>query len=350
MLRPGDTIGPYRIEREIGRGGMAVVYLAYHTRLERPVALKVLHPHLQGDTELVERFLFEARAAARLDHPNIVAIYDAGSAGGVDYIAMEYVEGESLADILQRVGGPLPLEFVISVVNQVAEALDYAHHRGIVHRDIKPSNILVRENGHALLTDFGIARAASLQATTSRGTILGTPEYMSPEQAEGKLVDGRSDVYSLGIVTYCALTGGPPFQGDTPHAVLHAHVHEPLPDARQRNPALPVGLGDVLRTATAKDPAHRYPTAGAFAKALRAALHPTQPVRPPAHRPPPQATKGTPVWLYALVGFLLGIGALALVAWYMFGGRIAPGAPTTPTPEIVAGSVPTQAPPAVVPP
>ena len=232
-----ETLGPYRIERELGRGGMAVVYLAYHQRLERHVALKVLHEHLQHDADLVDRFLFEARAASRLEHRNIVVVYDAGQADGRDYIAMAYVEGESLADILQRVEGPLPPDFVISVIDQVSEALDYAHRRGIVHRDIKPSNILVRENGHVLLTDFGIAHAASMGAFTKAGSVWGTPQYMSPEQAAGLKVDGRSDVYSLGIVCYQMLTGEKPFRSDTAPTTPYAYQNRVLPDPREKNPA-----------------------------------------------------------------------------------------------------------------
>ncbi len=337
MFSPGDTIGPYRIEREIGRGGMATVYLAYHQRLERPVALKLLKESLQGDTELVDRFLFEARAAARLDHVNIVAIHDAGEVDGRDYIAMEYVEGESLSEILHRVGGPLPLDFALSIVNQVGAALDYAHRRGIVHRDIKPSNILVKDNGHALLTDFGIAHAASMSSLTQAGTILGTPEYMSPEQAEGRLVDGRSDVYALAIVAYHVLSGQSPFRAETPQATLYAHVHQPLPDPRDLNPDLPQGITSVLRTAAAKDPAKRYPTSSAFTRAFGAVAQPqTQPIATPvsSHR--------SGIWLYVLIGFLLGFAALAIGAWVLLGGELPLVSTSTPPPistQIVASDV-----------
>ena len=263
-----ETLGPYRIERELGRGGMAVVYLAYHQRLERYVALKVLHEHLQHDADLVERFLFEARAASRLEHRNIVAVYDAGQADGRDYIAMAYVEGESLADVLKRVDGPLPIDFIISVIDQVSKALDYAHRRGIVHRDIKPSNILVRENGHVLLTDFGIAHAASMGGLTKDGAVWGTPQYMSPEQAAGLKVDGRSDVYSLGVVCFQMLTGEKPFRSDTAPTTPYAYQNRVLSDPREVNPALPATVAPVLRTSSATDPAQRFPTAGAFAQKL----------------------------------------------------------------------------------
>ncbi len=324
MFSPGDTFGLYRIEREIDRGGMAIVYLARHQWLDRPVALKVLQPHLQQDEEVVARFLVEARAAARLEHPNIVAVYDAGVVDGVHYMAMEYVEGETLADVLARMDGPLPADFVISVTSQVASALDYAHRRGVVHRDIKPSNILVQENGKVLLTDFGIAHAVGFHSPEQKASVLGTPEYMSPEQAMGKQVDGRSDVYSLGVVVYHMLTGRPPFTGENYREILAAHVNQPLPDPRTLNPALQPDVTDVLYRATAKDPEQRYPTAGSFAKALRRVLR-------PAHAAPLVAVrKKAPVWFYALIGVLLGLAALSLAGWFLLQGNAASGPPTAP--------------------
>ena len=311
MFRPGDIIGPYRIEREIGRGGMAIVYLAYHQRLERPVALKVLFEHLRGDSEFVNRFLVEARAAARLDHPNIVAIHDAGQIGGIDYIAMEYVEGESLGDILQRVGGALPLDFVFSAINQVADALDYAHRQGIIHRDIKPSNILIRPNGHALLTDFGIARAGGPSNITHAGVVLGTPEYMSPEQAQGREVDGRSDLYSLAIVAYHMLTGRTPYRGAAAQATLYAHIHQDLPDPRSFNPQLPPALPNVLRIAAAKDPSRRYTSCSVFAQALRNSPYVAAASKPPVRR------KSSPVWLYVIIGLLIGLAAISFTVYFM---------------------------------
>ncbi len=343
MLRPGDVLGPYRIDREIGRGGAAIVYLAYHMRLERPVALKVLYEQLRGDAGFVERFLFEARAAARLDHPNIVAIYDAGAIDGIDYIAEEYVDGESLADILRRVAGPLPLDFSISVITQVAAALDYAHQRGIIHRDIKPSNILIRRNGHALLTDFGIARAATMMSGTQTGVVLGTPEYMSPEQAQGRPVDGRSDIYSLAIVAYHMLTGRPPFRGGTPQATLYAHVHQPLPDPRSIQPALPVALSVILQAGAAKAPERRYATATAFAQALAApVLAPASPPSSPPAAPPRNAApaaaprrSSSGFWLWAILGFLIGLAVLSLAAWVLLQPAAVPAPAPSPTP--VAG-------------
>ena len=347
MFSPGDTFGLYRIEREIGRGGMAIVYLAYHQWLDRPVALKILRPEFQQDHELVERFLVEARSAARLEHPNIVAVYDAGVVDGVHYLAMEYVEGETLADVLARVNGPLPVDFVVSVTNQVASALDYAHRRGVVHRDVKPSNILVEPNGKVRLTDFGIAHAVGLRTPEQKAAVLGTPEYMSPEQAMGRPVDNRSDVYSLGIVVYHMLTGQPPFQGETHREILYAHVHEPLPDPRALNPDLPPDVTRVLNRATAKNPDERYPTAGAFAQALRRVLR-------PARAEPVVEKKKSPIWLYVLIGVLLGLAALSLTGWLLlrsnaFGSPPTAQPPTAPplTQTPTAGQTPTAAQPPV---
>ncbi len=325
MLSPGDTFGLYRIEREIGRGGMAIVYLAYHQWLDRPVALKVLRPEFQQDQELVARFLVEARSAARLEHPNIVAVYDAGVVDDVHYLAMEYVEGETLADVLARINGPLPVDFVISVTTQVASALDYAHRRGVVHRDVKPSNILVQENGKVLLTDFGIAHAVGLRSPEQKAAVLGTPEYMSPEQAMGRAVDGRSDVYSLGIVVFHMLTGRPPFYGDNHRDILYAHVHQPLPDPRTMNANLPIDIGRVMDRATAKDPDDRYPTAGAFAQALRRVL-----LAPQAE--PLVVNQSAPLWLYVLLGVLLGLAALSLTGWLLLRSSAFGFPPTTQSP------------------
>lgn len=317
MFSSGDSFGLYRIEREIGRGGMAIVYLAYHQWLNRPVALKILQPHLQQDEEVVARFLIEARAAARLEHPNIVAVHDAGVVEGIHYMAMEYIEGETLADVLARIKGSAPFDFVLSVTTQVASALDYAHRRGVVHRDIKPSNILVQENGKVMLTDFGIAHAVGLHSPEKKAAVLGTPEYMSPEQAMGKQVDGRSDVYSLGVVVYHMLTGRPPFLGDNHQAILSAHVHQPLPDPRELNPKLPAEITQVLRRATAKDPEQRYATAGAFAQSLRRVLQQDNQLLAANSR------STGPLWFYALLGVAIGLAALLVVSWFVLRGNAA---------------------------
>jgi len=264
----GKTLGQYQIVEEIGRGGMAIVYRAYQTSLQRYVAIKVLPPQFTFDTTFVQRFLQEARAAARLEHPHIVTIHDVGQQGDLYYIVMQELKGEPLNRLIQR-EGPLPLERVVRIVAQVASALDYAHAQGFVHRDIKPSNIIVGPDDHATLTDFGIAKAAEGTTLTKTGMLIGTPAYMSPEQVRGRRVDHRADIYALGVVCYEMLTGQVPFGGETP-AVLHAHVYEPLPPLRSRRPDLPPALEKVLEKALAKEPEARYDSARPWPRRRRA--------------------------------------------------------------------------------
>ena len=261
----GKTIGSYQIISEIGRGGMAMVYKAYHPTLERYVALKVLPPQFAFDTDFVKRFLLEARAAARLKHPNIVTIYDVGEQNGLYYIVMELVEGGSLAQLIQREGQLAPAR-AANILAQVASALDYAHALGFVHRDVKPSNILIGANDHATLTDFGIVKAAEGTRVTRTGTMMGTPEYMSPEQIRGQPVDGRADIYALGIVCYEMLAGRVPFAGDTAR-VLYGQVHETPPPLAINSRALRT-VEQALAGALAKDPHQRYARASDFSNAL----------------------------------------------------------------------------------
>lgn len=267
----GRTLGPYQIEHQLGRGGMAVVYRAKHVTLERTVALKVLLPSLSGDTDFVNRFIEEARAAARLDNPHIVPIYDSGEIGGVYYIAMKILDGKELKSLLEErreAGTPgLPLEQAISIGSQIAVALDYAHKNRLVHRDVKPANIFVDSYNRVTLTDFGIAKALDRSSSTVTGTVIGTPTYMSPEQAQGKQADFRSDIYSLGVVLYEMLTGAPPFSGN-PQTVMYAHVFTPPPPVENIKADLPQGIGEVVQRALAKEPEDRYQSAGALALAL----------------------------------------------------------------------------------
>jgi len=272
----GRRLGKYEIQAEIGRGGMGTVYLAYDPLLDRRVAVKVLAPHLVWEEGFVERFLREARAAARLKHPNIVTIYDVGQEGNCYYIVMEYVEGQTLSQVIKKRAALPPAE-VVALLRPLADALDYAHRQGLVHRDMKPANIMVatrgdrREASQVTLTDFGIARAAEETRLTTTGTVVGTPEYMSPEQARGEHVDRFTDLYSLGVVAYEMLSGQTPFSGATPHGVLYKHVFEPPPPICSLQPGLPAGVEPVLARGLAKDPAERYPTAVAFVEALAGA-------------------------------------------------------------------------------
>jgi serine/threonine protein kinase len=223
-----EKLGKYKIIAEVGRGGFAAVYKAVDTTLSRTVALKVLAPHLLWDPTFVQRFQREAEVAANLDHPNIVTIYEVSQIEGVYLIAMQFLAGRTLSQILEA-EGLLPVSRVQAMIEQIASALDYAHARGFVHRDIKPSNIMVADDGRATLTDFGLVQAGEGTKLSTTGVVFGTPEYMSPEQAEGEKLDARSDIYSLGVVLYEMLAGRPPFVADTTPAVMYKHMHEPPP-------------------------------------------------------------------------------------------------------------------------
>jgi arabinogalactan oligomer/maltooligosaccharide transport system substrate-binding protein len=267
----GRRLGQYEILEEIGRGGMAVVYKAYQPALQRHVAIKVLLPHLSEDQDLVERFEREALAAGRLEHPNIIRIYDVGQDAGLHYLVMSYVAGPSVARRLKE-GGALDLHTALSIVGQVGAALDWAHSQGVVHRDVKPSNILLTPQGHAILSDFGIARAGGQATITQQGMLVGTPAYMSPEQARGlRNLDGRTDVYSLGIALYEMLTGDVPFHGDAPTVILRAILDDPPTPPRRLNPAIPPAVERVVLRTLAKERERRYATAGEMVAALQAA-------------------------------------------------------------------------------
>lgn len=269
-------LGKYEIIEEIGRGGFATVYKARDTKLDRIVALKVLAPHLTFEPTFVKRFHREARAVARLRHPHIVVVHDIGEEAGQVYMAMECLPGCTLAQKVQEVGA-LPLTQVVTIVSQVAEALDYAHNRGLLHRDLKPSNIMVEETKHGMLQvtlmDFGLVKVLEgSRYIRSTASITGTPEYMSPEQAEGLELDRRSDMYALGLVAYELCTGRAPFTAPSPLAVLRFQVEKSPPLPRQLNPELLPEIERVLLKALAKSPEARYQRAGDLASALKAAL------------------------------------------------------------------------------
>ena len=259
----------YEIEREVGRGGMATVFLAQDMRHHRPVALKVLHPHL-AEALGPERFLREIQIAARLQHPHIVPLYDSGQAGDLLYYVMPYVEGESLRQLLDR-EGKLPVEDALTIARGVAAGLDYAHRQQVVHRDIKPENVMLHD-GQAMVTDFGIAKAVTAAASdslTQTGTTVGTPAYMSPEQAGGEAeLDGRSDIYSLGAMVYEMLTGVAPFVGPTVQAIMAKLFTEHAPPLRDSREEVPAWVGDAVHRCLAKRSDDRFPTAGEFAQAL----------------------------------------------------------------------------------
>jgi serine/threonine protein kinase len=275
-LQAGSMMAGYRLEAQVGAGGMAVVFRARDERLGRLVALKVLAPALAADPAFRRRFIAESRAAATVDHPHIIPIYEAGEAGGALFIAMRFVRGGDLRGMLDR-EGVLPPARATGFISPVASALDAAHRAGLVHRDVKPANILVDAHtdlpDHVYLSDFGVSKGAIASVSlTGAGHFLGTPDYSAPEQIQGQVVDGRADQYALACVAYQLLTGWVPFQRDQGMAVLLAHLSEPPPSLVARRPGLPAAADRVLARALAKVPEKRYPTCAEFADALREAL------------------------------------------------------------------------------
>ena len=282
-------MGKYELLEELGRGGFATVYKARDPSLDRAIALKVLHAGYAGRSDVVPRFLDEARRAASLRHDGIVRIYDVGEVKGQPYIAMEYLPGGALSDRLK--GEPLPFDAALTILEQIADALDYAHKRDLVHRDVKPANILFDDEGRAVLVDFGLVKSLVESGYTVESTSLGTPDYMAPEQAQaGAPVDARTDVYALGVVAYELLTGRVPFEADTPLAVLRAHLDVTPPDPRQVNDQLDGNVAAILLKALAKAPTERYASASGLARALREAWQAAQHV---------SRTKATLADLYA---------------------------------------------------
>lgn len=260
--------GRYQVQSEIGRGSMGVVYKALDPKIDRIIALKVLKQHHVTDSDMVKRFLREAKAAGRLSQSNIVMVHDVGQDHGTVYIAMELVEGEGLDSIIKK--GALYPDQAIDITRQVAVALDYAHKQKIVHRDIKPSNIIVTSGGEIKITDFGIARIVDAPGSeqTQVGSILGTPSYMSPEQVRGKKVDGRSDLFSLGTILYEMITGEKPFKGSNLLSIFHAIATVELPPLSSHNANIPGELEKVISKALHKDPDNRFQTGAEFAEAL----------------------------------------------------------------------------------
>ena len=262
--------GRYRIERLLGRGGMASVYLARDAELDRPVALKVLAQHLAGDHEFRRRFLREARLAARLSHPNVVQVYDAGEDDDRPFIVMEYVPGTTLAEVLAR-RGPLPCSDALQIAHQAALGLQSAHDAGLVHRDIKPQNLLVRDDGVVKIADFGIARAAELSRVTQLGTVLGTAAYLSPEQARGDEVTGSADIYSLGAVLYELLTGRPPFEFSSLAELGEKQRDGVVTPVRDLEPTVPEEIEALVMRCLAREPRFRPASAAEVASAVEPA-------------------------------------------------------------------------------
>jgi serine/threonine-protein kinase len=369
----GETIAGYRIERLLGRGGMGAVYLATHERLRRQSALKVLVPELAEDERFRERFIRESELAASLDHPNVIPIYHADEDGGVLFLAMRYVDGSDLKQVL-RDSGTLPPDRVAEIVGHVAGALDAAHAAGLVHRDVKPANILIEEaSGRVFLSDFGVAKRTSSAGMTKTGSFLGSVDYCSPEQIRGDQLDGRADVYALGAVAYQCLGGQPPYAKDNDIAVVQAHLSDPIPAVTRLRPDLPPEVDYVLATALAKQADHRYATAGAFAERLQEALEgkarssysvtqtATQdgtlprPSPPPPRAPvddaaaptrplPPRPHSSRRRWLIVGAVAAVAVAAVAVVAALLLGNSPAPPAthPPVSTPPSVTAQIAAQ--------
>jgi Tfp pilus assembly protein PilF/predicted Ser/Thr protein kinase len=267
----GENVGPYRITKQLGVGGMATVWKAYHPALDRYVAIKVLHPSFKEDPQFTARFQREAKIVAKLTHPHIVPIYDFSEHEGMAYLVMRYIDGRTLKAILKE--GPLPLDRVMGILEPAGQALAYAHDQGVLHRDIKPSNFILSSEGEVFLTDFGLARMAETgDSTLSRDMLVGTPQYISPEQARGERLDARTDIYSLGVVLFEMLTGKVPYDADTPYAVIHDHIFSPLPLPTEFKPDVPGPVERVVLKALAKDRNDRFENVREMVSALQEAL------------------------------------------------------------------------------
>ncbi len=268
----GENVGPYRIVQQLGQGGMATVFRAYHASLDRYVAIKVLHPAFTQDPTFQARFQREAKVVARLEHPNIVPVYDYAEHEGKPYLVMKFIQGETLKARMAR--GPVGVQAGLRIVDAVGSALAYAHRQGVLHRDIKPSNVLLSAEGPIYLADFGLARiAAAGESTLSSDMLLGTPQYISPEQARGdRDLDARTDIYSLGVVLYEMVVGQVPFNADTPFSIIHDHIYSPLPLPTKVNPLVPESVEQVLLKALAKDRSDRYPSVDDLVSAFRGSV------------------------------------------------------------------------------
>ncbi len=325
MVTVGQLIADrYELKQVVGTGGMSSVYCARDTLLERDVALKILHEHFSEDGDYVERFRREARAAARLSHPGIVTVIDRGEEDGRQFIVFEFVDGETLKELVDR-GGPMPVRRALELGLEIGRALAFAHQQGLVHRDVKPQNVLLNGDGRAQVTDFGIARSLDAVGHTETGTVLGTSHYIAPEQARGERVDAQTDVYSFGVVLYELLAGEVPYGGDNFLTVAMKHVNEPVPSLLERRTDCPLRLAALIERCMAKEPADRPASMDEVVAELQACLaeldgrpdgDATMIVRPPAakeKRPRRGAARSrrTPVLLALVLLALLAAAATA---------------------------------------
>jgi eukaryotic-like serine/threonine-protein kinase len=330
----GEVIaGRYELEELVGAGGMSAVYRASDRLLERTVALKILHDSYGGDQATIERFRREARAVAQLSHPGIVTVIDRGEDRGRHFIVFEHVQGQDLKTLIER-SGRMPVRQALGLAIAIGEALAFAHDHGVVHRDVKPQNVLLDGDGQPKVTDFGIARSLHLQSVTESGTVLGTSDYMAPEQASGQTVDAQSDVYALGVVLFELLTGRVPFTGENPVAVAMQHIHEPAPSVLELRPDVPARVALALERALAKAPGERFASMSAFVDELRGALaglgaDPTDDSTAivPAAAPPARerAVRRRPRWPIVLLLLLLALAGAAAAALVLARDSSSPG-------------------------
>jgi serine/threonine-protein kinase len=315
--------GRYRLEAKLGSGGMSTVYLAKDETLDRPVAVKLMHREMSEQPDQLERFRQEARSVAKISHPNVVSVIDAGEDHGYPYIVFEYVEGETLKQRISRIGA-LDIQESIAYAIEIARGLSIAHARNLVHRDIKPQNVLIDDEGRAKLTDFGISRQLEQDGMTATGRVLGTTDYVAPEQAMGQAVDPRSDIYSLGVVLYEMLVGQVPFHADSQVGVAMKHVNEDLPDVQRRRAEVSAAVALVVERSTDKDPAQRYQDVGEMIDDLSTALE-VEAARAgsttgeatsvlDAVPPPKRKLAGRGRWSWAAIALLVLVGGGALLA------------------------------------
>lgn len=344
----GKKLGPYEIRMLLGKGGMSSVYMAYQPSMDRVVALKVLPPEFLHDSTFLARFQNEARMVAKLEHINILPVYDVGEDRGIPYIVMRYLSGGTVSDLL---ADHLPdNETIARILEQVASALDYAHARGIIHRDIKPSNVLLDSSGNAYLADFGIARMVAEASGLTGSRVIGTPSYVAPEQVKkGQVITESVDTYALGVLAYEMLAGEPPYRDDDPTKTLMAHVMEPVPSVRDIDPNVSPEIDRAIQKALAKRAEDRYPSATAFAQAFRAAINGTGEATDPRSIPPmqPPVQQQRPV-IPAQPGSLPNAPAPRASEPQYYAPGSAPGAPRMPAPNAPAEPlypIPAQQPP-----
>ena len=342
-FQPGENVGPYRIIEQLGQGGMATVFKAYHASLDRYVAIKVMHPAFMQDPQFLKRFQREARVVAKLDHPNIVPVFDFADHQGQPYLVMKFIEGVTLKAVLDTQWPDKAR--ILEIVHSVGSALTYAHAQGVLHRDVKPSNILLTGGNGIYLADFGLARMAEAgQSTLSGDQLLGTPHYISPEQARGEQdLDQRTDIYSFGIVFYQLAVGRVPYNSDTPFSIIHDHIFTPLPMPRAVNEKIPEDLERVLLKALAKEPDDRFASVEELVQAFDNAVHGVSPwesqaVVSPAVAKPTGAVRERPRtrrWAWVGGGLLLSLGCIMTFFLAMAGADAAKDQVTSQPAEVI---------------